>query len=38
MRSIAARRDYAVPSTIDDPAALAEIEEALARPATAPSP
>jgi propionyl-CoA synthetase len=38
MRSIAARREYAVPSTIDDPASLAEIEEALARPVSAPSP
>jgi propionyl-CoA synthetase len=37
MRSIAAGRDYAVPSTIDDPAALAEIEAALGRPARAPS-
>ena len=38
MRSIAAGRDYAVPSTIDDPAAIAEIEEALGRPAWASSP
>jgi propionyl-CoA synthetase len=38
MRSIAAGRDYAVPSTIDDPAAIAEIEEALGRPARASSP
>jgi hypothetical protein len=37
MRSIAAGRDYAVPSTIDDPAALAEIEEALGRPVRASS-
>ena len=31
MRSIAAGRDYSVPSTIDDPAALAEIEAAIGR-------
>jgi propionyl-CoA synthetase len=37
MRSIAAGREYAVPSTIDDPAALAEIEAALGRPVRAPS-
>jgi propionyl-CoA synthetase len=33
MRSIAAGREYAVPSTIDDPKVLPEIEAALARPA-----
>jgi propionyl-CoA synthetase len=33
MRSIAAGRDYSVPSTIDDPAALAEIEAAIGRSA-----
>jgi len=38
MRSIAAGRNYSVPSTIDDPAALGEIEEALSRPARTPSP
>ncbi|HEY7003704.1 MAG TPA: propionyl-CoA synthetase [Gaiellaceae bacterium] len=38
MRSIAAGRDYSVPSTIDDPVALAEIEEALGRPVRASSP
>jgi propionyl-CoA synthetase len=37
MRSIAAGRKYAVPSTIDDPAALAEVEAALGRPLRAPS-
>jgi propionyl-CoA synthetase len=31
MRSIAAGRDYSVPSTIDDPTALAEIEAAIGR-------
>ena len=31
MRSIAAGRDYSVPSTIDDPVALAEIEAAIGR-------
>jgi len=33
MRSIAAGRDYSVPSTIDDPTALAEIEAAIGRSA-----
>jgi propionyl-CoA synthetase len=32
MRAIAAGRDYAVPSTIDDPAVLAEIETAIRQP------
>jgi propionyl-CoA synthetase len=31
MRKIADGEQYAVPSTIDDPATLAEIEEALRR-------
>jgi propionyl-CoA synthetase len=31
MRSIAAGREYAVPSTIDDPMVLAEIEAAIGR-------
>jgi propionyl-CoA synthetase len=35
MRSIAGGREYAVPSTIEDPAALEEIEAALAAPAGA---
>jgi propionyl-CoA synthetase len=38
MRSIAAGREYAVPSTIDDPGALAEIEVAISGPAGARSP
>ena len=38
MRSIAAGREYSVPSTIDDPAALSEIEDALGRPVRASSP
>jgi propionyl-CoA synthetase len=33
MRSIAAGRDYSVPSTIDDPTALGEIEAAIGRSA-----
>jgi hypothetical protein len=33
MRSIAAGRDYSVPSTIDDSTALAEIEAAIGRSA-----
>jgi propionyl-CoA synthetase len=37
MRSIAAGRDYTVPSTIDDPAALTEIEVALGQPQRAAS-
>ncbi len=37
MRTIAAGREYAVPSTIDDPAVLGEIEEALGRPERARS-
>jgi propionyl-CoA synthetase len=37
MRSIAAGREYAVPSTIDDPLVLSEIEAALAGPVRAPS-
>ena len=32
MRSIAAGREYSVPSTIDDPTVLAEIETAVKRP------
>jgi propionyl-CoA synthetase len=38
MRSIAAGRNYAVPSTIDDPAVLDEIEEAISGWVAAPSP
>jgi propionyl-CoA synthetase len=34
MRSIAAGKDYRVPSTIEDPAALTEIEQALAEHST----
>jgi propionyl-CoA synthetase len=37
MRSIAAGREYSVPSTIDDPTVLAEIEAAVKRPQRAPS-
>lgn len=38
MRSVAAGRGYAVPSTIDDPAVLGEIEEAISGRVAAPSP
>jgi propionyl-CoA synthetase len=37
MRSIAAGREYSVPSTIDDPTVLAEIEAAVKRPQQARS-
>jgi propionyl-CoA synthetase len=37
MRSIAAGREYSVPSTIDDPTVLAEIESAVKRPQQARS-
>ena len=37
MRSIAAGREYSVPSTIDDPTVLAEIESAVMRPQQARS-
>ena len=38
MRSIAAGREYSVPSTIEDPGALAEIEAAVRRPQEARPP